>query len=149
MSSLYCRSHCCGFNAIYGMSQFNSVLKIWPIQFSGSLLLYGKYRVIFVDFFTIFAYEIVNIDVESTKIVTKMQTMNRITKKSWRWKFLKILVKIDRISTKNAIFLQICDLFKITFCVITRARMKLVSWNLVTVCRKKLQKLVRSRIFNF
>ena len=37
--------------------------------------------VIFGDFFTIFAYKIVNIDVESTKIVTKMQTINRITKK--------------------------------------------------------------------
>ena len=42
----------------------------------------GNRGVIFVDFFTNFAYKIVNIDVESTKIVTKMQTMNRITKKS-------------------------------------------------------------------
>ena len=33
----------------------------------------------FGDFFTIFAYKIVNIDVESTRIVTKTQTMNRIT----------------------------------------------------------------------
>ena len=36
--------------------------------------------VIFGDFFTIFAYEIFNIDVESTKIVMKMQTIDRITK---------------------------------------------------------------------
>ena len=39
-------------------------------------------RVIFGDFFTIFANEIFNIDVESTKIVSKMETMDRITKKS-------------------------------------------------------------------
>ena len=38
--------------------------------------------VIFVDFFTIFAYKIFNIDVESTKIVSKMEIMDRITKKS-------------------------------------------------------------------
>ena len=37
--------------------------------------------VIFGDFFPIFAYEIVNIDVEGTKIVTKMQNINKITKK--------------------------------------------------------------------
>ena len=28
MSSLFCRTHCCGFNAFYGMSKFNSVPKI-------------------------------------------------------------------------------------------------------------------------
>ena len=38
-------------------------------------------------FITIFAYKIVNSDVESPNIVTKIQTMNRITKKSWRWNF--------------------------------------------------------------
>ena len=38
--------------------------------------------VIFGDFFTIFAYKIFNIDVESTKIVSKMKIMDRITKKS-------------------------------------------------------------------
>ena len=37
--------------------------------------------VIFVDFFTNFAYKIFNIDVESTKIVSKMETMDKITKK--------------------------------------------------------------------
>ena len=42
----------------------------------------GKRGVIFGDFFTIFAYKIFNIDVENTKIVTKMQTMDMITKKS-------------------------------------------------------------------
>ena len=38
--------------------------------------------VIFGAFFTIFAYKIFNIDVESTKIVSKMETMDRIAKKS-------------------------------------------------------------------
>ena len=51
-------------------------------NFRGLDFYIGNRGVIFGDFFTIFAYKIVNIDVESTKIVTKMQTMNRITKKS-------------------------------------------------------------------
>ena len=50
---------------------------------SGGLDFYIENReVIFGDFFTIFAYKIFNIDVESTKIVIKMQTMNRITQKN-------------------------------------------------------------------
>ena len=36
----------------------------------------GNRGVIFGAFFTIFAYKIVNIDVETIKIVSKMQTMN-------------------------------------------------------------------------
>ena len=36
--------------------------------------------VIFGDFFTIFAYKIFNIDVENTKIVSKIETIDRITK---------------------------------------------------------------------
>ena len=36
--------------------------------------------VILGDFFTIFAYKIFNIDFETTKIVTKMHIMGRITK---------------------------------------------------------------------
>ena len=50
---------------------------------------------------------------------------------------------------KKCHFLQKCDLFKITFCVITWARMKLETWNLVNVCRKKLQKTFRKRNFDF
>ena len=46
----------------------------------------GNKRVIFGDFFTIFAHKIVNIDVESTKIVTKMQTINGVTKKILKMK---------------------------------------------------------------
>ena len=51
MSSLFCRTHCCGFNTFYGMSKFNSVPKIWPIQFSESWLLYRKWRGNFWCFF--------------------------------------------------------------------------------------------------
>ena len=42
----------------------------------------GNRGIIFGDFFTIFAYEILNIDVESTKIVIKMQTMIESQEKS-------------------------------------------------------------------
>ena len=45
--------------------------------------------VIFGDFFTIFAYKIFNIDVESTKIVSKMETMDRITKKILKIKYVE------------------------------------------------------------
>ena len=43
--------------------------------------------VIFGDFFTSFAYKIFDIDVESTKIVSKMETMNRISKKNFKINF--------------------------------------------------------------
>ena len=45
--------------------------------------------VIFGDFFTIFAYKIFNIDVESTKIVSKMETMDRIIKKILKMKIFE------------------------------------------------------------
>ena len=49
---------------------------------AGGLDFYIENRgVIFGDFFTVFAYKFFNIDVESTKIVSKMETMDRITKK--------------------------------------------------------------------
>ena len=51
-------------------------------NFRGFDFYIGKRGVIFGDFFTIFAYKIFNIDVENTKIVTKMQTMNMVTKKN-------------------------------------------------------------------
>ena len=50
------------------------------------------------------ANKIFNINVESIKIVTKMQTMDRLTKNPEDENFLKILVKIGQISTKNALF---------------------------------------------
>ena len=43
-------------------------------NFRGFDFYIGKIGVIFEDFFTIFAYKSFNIDVENTKIVTKMQT---------------------------------------------------------------------------
>ena len=53
------------------------------LNFRGFDFYIGKRGVIFGDFFTIFAYKIFNIDVENTKIVTKMQIIDIITKKSW------------------------------------------------------------------
>ena len=50
-------------------------------NFRGLDFYIGNRKVIFGNFFTILAYKIVNIDVESTKIITKMQIMNRITQK--------------------------------------------------------------------
>ena len=46
-------------------------------------------------------------------------------------------------------FLQICDLFKITFCDTTWATVKLESWNLANVCRIKYKKITGSRILIF
>ena len=77
-------------------------------NFQGFDFYIGKWGVIFGDFFTIFAYKIFNIDVENTKIANKMQTIDIIPKK-----ILK-LAKIGQISTKNVIFLQKYDIFKIT-----------------------------------
>ena len=42
----------------------------------------GNRGLIFGNFFTIFAFKIINIDVGSIKIISKMQTMNGITRKS-------------------------------------------------------------------
>ena len=75
--------------------------------------------VIIGDFFPIFAYEIVNIDVESTKIVTKMQIMNRITQKILKMKNFENFGQNWANFDKKCPFLQKCDLFKITFCDIT------------------------------
>ena len=55
----------------------------------GILTFIGNKEVIFGDFFTLFAYKNVNIDVESPKIVKKMQTMNRITKKFLKMKIFE------------------------------------------------------------
>ena len=79
----------------------------------------GNKGVIFVDFSTTFAYKIVNIDVESTKIVTKMQTMKRITKKILKMKSFENFGQNWANFDKKCPFLQKCDLFKIMFCNIT------------------------------
>ena len=88
-------------------------------NFRGLDFYIGNRGVIFGNFFTIFAYKIVNIDVESTKIVTKMQTMNRITKKILKMKDFENFGQNWANFDKKCPFLQKCDLFKITFCDIT------------------------------
>ena len=65
-------------------------------------------------------------------------------------KYFENFVKIRQILTKNCIFfLQKWVSFKITFCVITLARIKLQTWNLVHICRKILQKTYTKRNFEF
>ena len=56
-------------------------------------------------FHYLWLYIISDIDVQSTKIITKMQTKSKT--KAWRLNFLKILDKIWQILTKNAIFHEI------------------------------------------
>ena len=89
------------------------------LNFLGFDFYIGKRGVIFGDFFTISAYKIFNIDVENTKIVTKMQAMDRITKKILKLKFFENFGHNWANFDKKCHFLQKCDLFKITFCVIT------------------------------
>ena len=60
--------------------------------------------VIFCVFSTIFACKIFNIDVESTKVVLKIQTMDRITKKSWKINLFENFGQHWSNSSKNAIF---------------------------------------------
>ena len=93
--------------------------------------------VIFGDFSIIFANKVFNIDVESTKIVTKMQTMERITEKILKMKIFENFGKIGQLSTKNALFTIKCNLFKMTFCNITWATVKLESWNWQFYAEKK------------
>ena len=95
-----CRTHCCGFDAFYGISKLKLVPKIWPIQYLGLDFYIGNRGLIFGNFFTIFAFKIINIDVGSIKIISKMQTMNGITRKSWRWKFYKFWTKFGKFQLK-------------------------------------------------
>ena len=53
-----------------------------------------------------------------------------------------------QISTKNALFYK-KYLFKITLCDITWATVKPESWNLASVCRKKVHKIIKKRNFKF
>ena len=64
------------------------------------------------DFLTIFAYKFFNIDVETTKIITKMQIMGRITKK---FIDMKIFVKIGQNLTKNVFFYKNAIYSKLQF----------------------------------
>ena len=74
------------------------------LNFQGFDFYIGKRGIIFGDFFTIFAYIIFNIDVENIKIVTKMQTMDTITKKILKIKISENFGQNWQILTKNAIF---------------------------------------------
>ena len=53
----------------------------------------GNRGVIFGEFFIIFAYKIFNVDVESIKIVSKMDIMDRITKKILKIKIFEKFVQ--------------------------------------------------------
>ena len=62
-----------------------------------------------------------------------MQTMDRITKENVEDEnFIKFCSKLYKLWQK-------CDLFEITFHVITWDRIKLEAWNLLNVCRKILE----------
>ena len=73
-------------------------------------------------------------------------TLNRITQKMLKMKnFGQNWANFD----KKCPFLQKCDLFKITFCDITWATMKLEYWNFASLCRKIVQQIHRKRNFDF
>ena len=87
------------------MSKFNSVPKIWLIQFPGVFDFCIENRgVIFGDFFTIFAYKIFNIDVESTNILSKMKIMDRIIKQILKMNIFESFGRSGPNFDKNAIF---------------------------------------------
>ena len=65
--------------------------------------------------------------------------------KNHKYDFFLILVKFR----PKMPILQKCNLFKITFCPITWAVMKLQTWNLGNIWRKKLQKVLRKQNFWF
>ena len=95
------------------------------LNFLGLDFYIGNRRVIFGDFFTIYAYEMVSIDVKSTKIVTKMQTMNTITQKIFKIKFFENVGQNWAHFDKKRHLLHKCDLFKITSCDISQGRNEL------------------------
>ena len=83
---IFCRNRCCGFNTFYRISKFNLNVKIQlGLEDMSNLILWGidfhvgNRGVIVGKFFIIFAYKIFYTDVESTKIVTKMQIMDWTT----------------------------------------------------------------------
>ena len=80
---------------------------------SGGVEFYIENRgVIFGDLFAIFPYKIFNIEVESIKIVSKMEIMDGIARKILN---MKISIKIDKISTKNDIFYKKASYSKLHF----------------------------------
>ena len=149
MASLFCRTHRCGFNAFYWMSKFNSVPKIWPIQFLGSWLLYRKRRGHFWWFFHYFSLQNLQYWCWKHQNCQKDADHGYNHKKVLKVTFFENFGQNWANFDKTCHFLQKYDLFKIIFCVLTWARMKLEEWNLVNLCRKKLQKTYRKRNFEF
>ena len=65
------------------------------------------------------------------------------------WIGMKYFENLPNFDKKLYFFLQKWVSFKITFCVITLARINLQTWNLVHICRKILQKTYTKRNFEF
>ena len=85
---------------------------------------------------------------KAQKLLQRCRLRTESPKNLGRWNFLKILVKIGQTRQKMQFFLQKCDLFKITFWVITWARMTLETWNFVNVCGDPLQDLTKLVFLN-
>ena len=78
----------------------NSTRRYDQFNFGGLDFYIVQKRETFWWFFTIFASKIFNIDVETIKIDTKMQTMDIITKKSWSWNIWKFWPKLGKFRQK-------------------------------------------------
>ena len=89
MSSLFCRTHCCGFNA--SMECQNST------QFQRFDLLYRKQGVIVGDFLLFLQIKSSILMLKSSKLSQRCRTWIEPQKKSLK---MKILVKIRQSSTK-------------------------------------------------
>ena len=85
---------------------------------------------------------------KAQKLLQRCRLRTESPKNLGRWNFLKILIKIGQTRQKMQFFLQKCDLFKITFWVITWARMTLETWNFVNVCWDPLQDLTKLVFLN-
>ena len=101
MSSLFRRTHWCGFNAFYRMSKFNSVPKIWPIQFLGFWLLYRKKKGHFWWFFHYFCLQKLQYWCWKHKNCLRDADYGyNCRKMSWSWKFWKYWRKLDKFRQK-------------------------------------------------
>ena len=119
------------------------------LNFRGLDFIIGNRGVIVGDFFTISTYKIFNIDVKSTKIVKKMQTMNTIAQKILKIKFFENVGQNWAHFDKKHHFLHKCDLSKITFCDISQGRNELACWNLASAWTKKVERIPSKQNFYF
>ena len=100
------------------MSKVNTVPKIWPIQFSGSCVLYVKKRDNFWWFFYYFCPSSI-LMLKTSKLSQRCEPWiesQKILKMKYFENFGQILANLD----ENANFLQ-KSMFKITFCIWTWA----------------------------